>query len=767
MKRNIKKLLIAFVILLLGYFNFYAWEKYTHIALTIKSIENSEKIKNNLFNKLNIDQGNYALLKWGNDSKNIYGWIEYGADVEDKTVLFEAVWSRSNNHFHNPLKTFNEAGLTDFSIPFPRLPLSSILWAQNGTEQDYYPEWLGLERDNSWAKVREYYYSALTTPEKISREENFARMFKGLGHQIHLIQDSSVPDHVRNDSHWEKKVLGEKKYGSFRCIETWLEDDNNLHLIVPFSQTPLFPQVNFDRLGENNLVPIFHLIDYNVYNGTNPSNNMEQGLSEYTNANFVSESTILTEGNDPDSLHYFPYPKYSSTNLSSLSMPYIVTATDGKLDYLTYLKKDKHGEIIEHFLKAGYMERALRPNADQPPTEIYLRTLFLDELCHKDYASMLVPRAVGYSAALIDYFFRGEMEVTLPVSNAGIPQPHMEGIYSLCMDPAKGFNRISLMVKNITRDNEEMKNGQVSLVISYRTCNGDPFVPNPPFPEVERKYITVAYPGLVDIPRDSPLRLNFNFSDTPLPATAVDVTITVVFKGDLGAELTDAVAVGFKDISEPTPIDLFNSSDRVCFNNGYVDYDDPALWVAVDINPKNGEIDCLNNAEIDITRKRIKPIYLSFNGQPAISTNYYFKYENGAEILPGETPFRFYVLADAYPAKLNYSVLVHAQSIDNPNDCLCAYSNAVDSVNPYTNKLVWNGSLEPDQRRYEHIHSPIGYFRGFPYWILDYFDNNTVPIDSSCSASASVAASSSSESSNKKSLGAPQINAVRPVKESE
>ncbi len=767
--RNLnKKIVLTLILFLLGFFKVSSWSKYTHVALTIKSIEHSDKLKIGLIEKINFDQGNFAVLKWGNDSKNISEWMEYGVDVEDKALLLEAFWARSNNHFHNPLKTFNEAGLTDLYIPNPtRTPLSLILWAQSSDEQKLYLPLLGLEGDNSWEKVREYYFLALTSTEKISREEYFARMFKGLGHQIHLIQDSAVPDHVRNDSHWEKSVLGEKKYGSFRCIETWLENDKNLHLIVPFSQVPLFPQVNFDHLGENNLVPIFHLVDYNIYNGTNPNNIMEQGLAEYTNANFVSESTILTEGENPESLHYFPYPKYSSTNLSSLNMPYIVTAEDGKQDYVTYLKKDKDGEVIEHFLKAGYMEKALRPNADQPLTEIYLRTLFLDELCHKDYASMLIPRAVGYSAALIDYFFRGEIEVTLPES---------DGIYSFCFVPAEGFKKISLMAKNIAPDNEEMKNGQVSLVLSYRLGSSTPYVLDPPIPGEERFYKIIQYVNpdpvitKIDIPRDAPIRLDFDLTSNPLPTDAVDVTLTVVFKGDLGAELTDAVAIGFKDISEPTPIDFFNHTDKVCFNGNYVNYDDPALWDVVDINPENGIIDCLNDAEINITRKRIGQrtkgvfVYFSFNGQPATITNYFFKYDDGWEILPGETPYRIFVLADAYPVELKYSIHVHAESMDNL-DCLSGYADAVHSSIPYTNKLEWDDSADPKQ--YKHIHTPLTYTFGFLHGIFLYFENARVPETSSCSASASEGSYSQTQSKRSASLDIPQIISMFPTKKSE
>jgi len=34
---------------------------------------------------------------------------------------------------------------------------------------------------------------------------------------------------------------------------------------------------------------------------------------------------------------------------------------------------------------------------------------------HEDYARELIPRAIGYSAELIDYFFRGRLDVDLSI----------------------------------------------------------------------------------------------------------------------------------------------------------------------------------------------------------------------------------------------------------------------------------------------------------------------------------------------------------------
>ncbi len=104
------------------------------------------------------------------------------------------------------MKPWSQAGLNDIWTGE-----SSLLWAQDGAYQQNFPD-----GDWSWQKIREYYYIALTgkdfsglgaAPDKTKREEYFAQTFKGLGHQMHLIQDAAQPDHVRNDAHIESEEL--------------------------------------------------------------------------------------------------------------------------------------------------------------------------------------------------------------------------------------------------------------------------------------------------------------------------------------------------------------------------------------------------------------------------------------------------------------------------------------------------------------------------------------------------------------------------------
>lgn len=740
------------ILFLLMAINALGWGGRTHKSLTYYSWQNSDKLGEMTFLlRLNLEKGMLnERLSDEYEEKNPDEWLQYGAEHEDDNdSLTGLIPDRSNFHFHNPLKEWGEAGLSDIHTGSSG---SAILWAQNGTLQDTTSNKQG---DRSWNKAREYYYKALIEVYPSWRNNYFAEMFKILGHQVHLLQDMAVPDHVRNDSHVLNNFAYVKmKNNSFRCIEGWADDNIvKVETIANYNQPK--PSIDFSNPADPaSPAPISLLSDTKQYKiSQTPLAGINQGLAEYTNANFFSEDTIFTEEYQHDHKHWFPHPNKSETNVLSLGMPSTVTAEDNRSDWIKFVKKND-GEHLDRLVSVGYYQ-----NFIDKLLGTYKFSFFLSDVCHEEYASKLVPRAVGYSAALLDYFFRGEIEVTLPEN---------DGIYSFCFVPTEGFKKLSIMARNITRDNEEMTSGFVSLIVSYRKCEESPFVLNPPFPETERSFIKIDYPNAVDIPRDNPIRLDFDLSGHPLPVNAVDVNLTLVFHGFLGGEFANAVAIGFKDISEPTPIDLFNHTDKVCFSNNYVNYDDAALWDVVDINPKNGKIDCLNNAEIDITRQRIGQrtkgtfVYFSFNGKPANSTNYFFKYDDGWELLPGETPYRLFILADAYPAEFKYSIMVHTESMDNL-ECHSDYANTVFSNISYTNKLEWVRFTDPNNSQYEHIHTPLTNTFGFLHCIFLHYENAKVPENSNCSSS-SGSSISSFQTKNNPSLDTPQVNSVFPIK---
>jgi hypothetical protein len=705
----------------------FGWAGNTHKRITEYSWKNSNKLGISTFLlSLNLEKGIFQEnLSDGNDIKSIDEWLQYGAEHEDDKDL--ALPDRSNYHFHNPLKLWSEAGLSDMVNGS-----SSILWAQDGPLQVSKSDKQG---DRSWNKAREYYYKALTEVEySVWRENYFAELFKILGHQIHLIQDMAVPDHVRNDAHLLSNLnllnLANKYANSFRCLEGWAEAKENIGEMTRILSLPVKrPEIDFSAPADPLApTPIALLSDTKQYKTSQtPFVGLNQGLAEYTNANYFSEDTIFTEDYEKNHKHWFPHPCKFETNLMSLNLPEQITAEDGSIEWVIKHVEKTSGEITNKLVAFSY----LISNFGVEQSE-YKLNFFLSNECHKKYAERLIPRAVGYSAALLDYFFRGDIEISLP-SSTNPAQPRLDGIYGFTDDDSLGFRYISLMAKNITRDNERMTSGLVSLIVSFRKCEGSPFVPNPTIPGTERSFIKIDYPRAVDIPRDDPIRLDFDLSGNPLPVDAVDVNLTLVFHGFLGGEYANAVAIGFKDISEPTPVDLFNNTDLVCFSGSYINYADPELLQQVDTN-HNGIIDC-DQAEINIIPTEITPLFLSFNGIPASSTNYYYKFsETYPElILPNHTK-RFYFLGDDDPAKTRFSVKVKAENYTGSSitwEGVCPTFFDSDQVNAYSyfNKLIW------EDDHYKPSQGGIGTLRGNKYYNILIFKNISVPESSTCTFS--------------------------------
>lgn len=129
--------------------NVLSWDnKVTHRDISEIAGENSilSKSKGDYLKNLGLDKGLMQELKWGNKNLIIKKWLAEGADLEDAQAPLFPVYgtTRSFNHFHNPLKPWEQAGLNDTWTG-----KSSLLWAQDGGYQSGFPE-----GDWSWQKIR-------------------------------------------------------------------------------------------------------------------------------------------------------------------------------------------------------------------------------------------------------------------------------------------------------------------------------------------------------------------------------------------------------------------------------------------------------------------------------------------------------------------------------------------------------------------------------------------------------------------------------------
>jgi hypothetical protein len=461
MKNRVLTLILAILIILSWSSQGLSHEEKIHQAINefiAQNVINGFSLNNYLIDNLGLNVGVQELLlgveaDGVSSKKEIFKWLGYGGIQEDRPGSISDYIlgrpTRSVNHFHNPLKEpWDDAGLDDnITIPSLSPPYfinlhytgqSSILWAQN-RNQDPGGTW-------SWHDARKYYYTALTgrdidgrvlAPRKEDREKLFARTFRAVGQLMHLVHDGSIPEHVRNDIH----VLPayEAKVEEFRTNRTkypllW---DSFLAKPVAFDKSIL----DIVSTHPSAPVPISRIIDTDLYKGNNPditktkSNSPQPvGIAEYTNANFLSPDTMFTDRFDPNDGHYFPYPRAAS-------------AIHWKDDTnkRNYLGKTGEGDAVDHLALVSwfysYRQRYF------PQYDKYLPVGF-DGKCYEEYASKLIPRAVGYSAGLLNYFFRGKLdveqtgvtpggEIEITITNLS-EEPLVDGTFELYYDNKDG-----------------------------------------------------------------------------------------------------------------------------------------------------------------------------------------------------------------------------------------------------------------------------------------------------------------------------------------
>ncbi len=471
--------------------------------------------------------------------------LRNGAALEDAGNVWQLIVERRArhlNHFHNPLKPWDQAGLDDYVI-LEFTGQSSVLWAQDGINQLRFPK-----GDWSWGTIRQLYYSALTATTEADRNAYFADTFQGLGHQMHLVQDLAVPEHVRNDAH---PFAFETKGNLFiDTLESWAKDQKDF--VQSLANSPLYPEVNLNisrSWGGVTLVPITQFSDTDRYLAENPAaffaeglaTSPQVGLAEYVTANYFSMHTIFA-ADDPEvpERHRVPYPKKTSTSLEEYlrgaSRPDFFVARDGVRDDLLHIRKIADGQEVTRFLKPTYFTYDTRECLEFSCEKVFLRTFYHDAACHEDYVTHLIPRAVGYSTALLDYFFRGRMDAVNVEETRAVGSNRLEDL--------------KLSVKNKT-PNEGMGPSQAQpdasrFVVSYRykASPGQSYIYG-----VSNNVVTL---GDV-IPPDgvSTTSFSFTFPDGGIPPDASSLEMWLVYRGRLGEE-DDAVAV--QNLVEGLPV---------------------------------------------------------------------------------------------------------------------------------------------------------------------------------------------------------------------
>ncbi len=324
-----------------------------------------------------------------------------GIDEDGSLLQF-----RTCNHFHDPIKDWEHAGFKKLLLPDG---ISSLLWAQYPLLQTP-PDSLFWEPNTkwNWQRAYDYFHDGLTAASPADRERNLADLFSDLGHLTHLVSDASIPEHTRNDFHlWS--------------IEDWCEANiigaGSSYLVFDAKHTPdeekIFAQSQGGNVfGAGLLSPVSNLWDSypgrtdadQGYNGALWSSPRLAGLAEYSNANYFSGDTVFS------SKYY--YPNRSETVAYESEVTGIANPPDGEpyTDRVIYFRGWTTDNIeVPHLAAADLLYKEW---SQLTPSQQGWVPAHLDDYCYQDYALNLVPRAVSYGTALVDYFFRAKFAVT-------------------------------------------------------------------------------------------------------------------------------------------------------------------------------------------------------------------------------------------------------------------------------------------------------------------------------------------------------------------
>ena len=409
----------------------------------------------------------------------IRDWIEDGSNKEDHS-------SRFCNHFHNPLSNWSSAGL-QLPIPNPTCPTinhSSILWGQSPSLQP-------SNENFTWQNARTTFFEGLTAQNQLDREGKLSLTFRALGQLIHLVQDAANPAHTRNDSHpfvkgFEGFVENTRIFNP-SLFTQWTDN----------SDPKRFSASILDDPGNSSApIPIAKIIDLTDSNqAAAPSAGINQGIAEYSNSNFLSNDTIFSD---------FTFPREES--LGSLFLGIEPLTANLRI----YFPKISDGETVDHFVATSSLFEALIPFGQAQLGYVLDRRVF------QDYAAKLLPRAIGYSEGLIDYFFRGRLSVTMSQI-----QPSSDTL-------------VNLYVANATSASDWPGNSETDIggsngkVIAVAFSNG--------------VVLAVSAEKVLSTPLTTctPQEFEFDFSPTSIPG---DADLMVVYRGPLGLE-DDAVIAG-------------------------------------------------------------------------------------------------------------------------------------------------------------------------------------------------------------------------------
>jgi hypothetical protein len=514
---------------------------------------------------------------------SIIQMIRYGACYEDNVDNGFRVFG----HFYNP-----QSGGLGLNVPASGQQPSSVDWALTGNGATTGTLGTGINHF-TYADARTAFYKAITQPTKLDRDKNWGLTFQMLGHVAHHLQDMAQPQHVRNDDHCDStacQIAGQYRPSGYEKLMKTSKFEQVIVGLASTATTPMLfglPRDFWNSTGSANL---------NTYVPVN------QGIAAYTSTNFVSSGTdyryspVTATAGIPSTNPNLAHPIPTSTASETVNIGALVGYTNSDApDRLKFVCPDVSKCLINFFGSTN------QPNSRKSSLSILgqdLRVRPTSELgfpfqfaqnsfTYAATATDLIPKAVEYSAGLINYFFRGEMAIRLPA----------EGLYgiidggnpaSTCKDSC-GFPKLKLRVKNTTAAingvAQDMVGGTLVGVVKFsrNSCYtpdwlGDPGELNAydgakvtscllggTSEPVEEIIVSAPVSASFSLAAGAEQQITLDFSAKPIPVNAWNLKVQLVYQGQLGLE-PNAVAVTTQQLSAPTVFRVSNESNYLQIN---------------------------------------------------------------------------------------------------------------------------------------------------------------------------------------------------------
>jgi hypothetical protein len=398
--------------------NSFGHEQIVHEAITANAIESAQINSPAYAGFINAVSSDATLFAATNSM--VFGsFDEDFASAEDKVG-----GNRSYNHFYDPLDATYSKGLSDIppdirgivgTNSFAWATISNCLGVNFKSHVFALGDNIGTSNTWSWQNARYFEWRGLTATNQLERQTNLLAMFRAVGQVMHLLEDTSQPQHVRNEQH----VFPSTNWW-VRYLDPWIspiEEYGKMHVFQLYYGNGTM--LNWRGADITKLEDFWDRHLYSPGNATilqnAESGGTQLGLAEWCNGNFLGARHLFPEYSKPGDIEYYPYPSRNhSTDYSDVrSHPalHVHSLTlKNKTGQGVYLKKTSDGITGNYIARVNYLGVKI-------PNLIGLPYCTIDDPnVEQDYHDAFIPKAVEYSAGLLDYFFRGSFTVTFSSS---------------------------------------------------------------------------------------------------------------------------------------------------------------------------------------------------------------------------------------------------------------------------------------------------------------------------------------------------------------